>query len=379
MKNTPPRQISEIQSIIAVNKHRNSNLELYRIICMLMIVAHHFVVCSGLTAQGGPLSSGTISPNSLYLRLFGMWGKVGINCFMMITGYFMCTSQITIRKYLKLLLQIYFYNLLFYVIFCSIGYETVSFARVVHLIVPIGIIHRNFTECFLVFYLTIPFWTILVRNMTRRQHQLLLILLVFCYTIIGSIPLFNIDYNYISWFGIIFLIASYIRLYPVSLFNRRSFWGWTTLALVIVSMLSVAFIHWRVYAGYYFVSDCNKIFAVMVAVSSFLWFKNLKIPQSRWINIVAASTFGVLLIHSNSGAMMKWLWCDVFDVTGHYNLPTIQLALFSFSVLIIVYCVCTIIDQIRLLLLEKPIFKWFDKHLDNMLNDYKNRLLCLKN
>lgn len=36
-------------------KHRNSNLELYRIICMLMIVAHHLVVNSGLTFGDGPL------------------------------------------------------------------------------------------------------------------------------------------------------------------------------------------------------------------------------------------------------------------------------------------------------------------------------------
>lgn len=139
MKNTPPHQSNNH----VVTKQRSSNLELYRIICMLMIVAHHFVVCSGLTAQGGPLSSGTISPNSLYLRLFGMWGKVGINCFMMITGYFMCTSQITIRKYLKLLLQIYFYNILFYVIFSIVGYETLSFNRILNLLVPIGIIKKT--------------------------------------------------------------------------------------------------------------------------------------------------------------------------------------------------------------------------------------------
>ena len=364
---------------LRINKQRSSNLELYRIICMLMIVAHHFVVCSGLTAQGGPLSSGTISLNSLYLRLFGMWGKVGINCFMMITGYFMCTSQITIRKYLKLLLQIYFYNLIFYVIFSIVGYETLSINRILNLLVPIGIIKTNFTGCFLIFYLTIPFWTILVRNMTKRQHQLLLLLLLFCYSIIGSIPIFDIEYNYVSWFGIIFLIASYIRLYPIPLFNRRHFWGWTTLVLVFISMCSVAYIHWKVYAGYFFVSDCNRILAVMVAISSFLWFKNLNIPQSKFINIIAASTFGVLLIHSNSGAMMKWLWSDVFNVTGNFALPIGQVILFSICVLLLVYCACTIIDQIRLLLLEKPFFKWYDKHLDNKLNDYKNSFLCLKN
>lgn len=42
---------------IAVKKQRSSNLELYRIFCMLMIVAHHYVVNSGLTSAEGPLTT----------------------------------------------------------------------------------------------------------------------------------------------------------------------------------------------------------------------------------------------------------------------------------------------------------------------------------
>lgn len=66
---------------------RDSNFELYRIVAMLLIIAHHFVVNSGILdkAYEAPLSA-----NSIFLFLFGAWGKTGINCFMMITGYFMC-------------------------------------------------------------------------------------------------------------------------------------------------------------------------------------------------------------------------------------------------------------------------------------------------
>lgn len=85
----------------SVNKQRSSNLELYRIICMLMIVAHHYVVNSGLTSADGPLLTDYTSSNSIFLSLFGAWGKTGINCFLMITGYFMCASKITTRKFVK--------------------------------------------------------------------------------------------------------------------------------------------------------------------------------------------------------------------------------------------------------------------------------------
>lgn len=80
---------------------RNSNLELYRIIVMMLIVAHHYVVNSGLMDE---LVKDPLSSKSLFFYIFGMWGKTGINCFVMITGYFMCKSHITIRKFLYITL-----------------------------------------------------------------------------------------------------------------------------------------------------------------------------------------------------------------------------------------------------------------------------------
>ena len=60
---------------------RESNLELYRIIVMLLIVAHHYVVNSGLLSPQGPICLDPTAPKSLFLLLFGAWGKTGINCF----------------------------------------------------------------------------------------------------------------------------------------------------------------------------------------------------------------------------------------------------------------------------------------------------------
>ncbi len=59
-------------------KHRDSNIELFRIITMLAIIAHHYVVNSGLSEviYKEPLNS-----HSIFLFIFGEWGKIGINCF----------------------------------------------------------------------------------------------------------------------------------------------------------------------------------------------------------------------------------------------------------------------------------------------------------
>ena len=110
----------------------------------------------------------------------------------------------------------------------------------------------------------------------------------------------------------------------------------------------------------FFVSDSNKFFAVLVAISSFLWFKNMNVSYSKLINTIGASTFGVLLIHANSDAMRQWLWKDTVDCVGHYNLPPFQLVLYILSSVVIIFIICTIIDIIRIKLIEKPFFRWYD-------------------
>lgn len=357
---------------------RSSNLELYRIICMLMIVAHHYVVNSGLTCADGPLETDPSSANSIFLRLFGMWGKTGINCFLMITGYFMCTSQISFKKILKLLLQIYLYKLLLFSIFLFMGYETITITRIVKLIMPFWGFKSNFIGCFLIFYLTIPFWNILIRNMNQRQHLILLTLLLSCYTLLGSIPTFYVSFNYITWFGIIYLISSYIRLFPNPLFEKKKLWGWMTLLSCIMAMIGVLVAQRLFSSGYYFVADCNKFFAVLVAVCSFLWFKNIELKYSKVINAMGAATFGVLVIHANSNAMRTWLWKDVVDSVGHSTLPFWELILYSVGVVIAIFMICNIIDQIRIATLEKVFFNWYDKHVSSRVDVFIDKILTAR-
>ena len=343
---------------------RSSNLELYRIICMIMIVAHHYVVNSGVADECGPLAVDENSVNSIFLLLFGAWGKTGINCFLMITGYFMCTSKITLRKFIKLIGQIYLYNFLLFVIFYMTGYETISLERMLHLLMLFWGFSDGFVSCFIIFWLAIPFLSILVHNMNKRQHQLLLILTLGVYTICGSLPTFNITFNYINWFCVLFFIASYIRLYPHEVMERRSLWAWMTLVSVLLAILSILCLrllfNQPVGQSYRFVSDSNKIFAVIVAVCSFLWFKNLNIKYSKIINGFGAGTFGVLLIHANSDAMRKWLWADTVDVIGHYSLPFGNLVFYSVGVVLSIFVVCNLIDQLRIATLESVFLKWYD-------------------
>ena len=102
---------------------RESNIELFRIIVMLLIVAHHFVVNSGLTSATGPIYNSSLNWRTVLLLIMGAWGKIGINCFVLITGYFMCKASITVQKFCKLLSEVMFYKIIISLFFLCSGYE----------------------------------------------------------------------------------------------------------------------------------------------------------------------------------------------------------------------------------------------------------------
>ena len=347
---------------VVVAKPRSSNLELFRIIVMMLIVAHHYVVNSGLLTI---VETDFPSSKSIFLSLFGCAGKIGIDCFVLITGYFMCTSKITLRKALKLLLQIEFYSIALFCIFVSVGYIDLTPKTIFKGVVPVTALKDGFVSCYLVFFCFIPFLNILIKGMTEKQHRYLLGLCLIVFSILPQV-LVPVDFNYVIWFMVVYLIAAYFRLYPPQWSLNARYAGWGMVICIVLSLISVfwgAQLFMLLGKGarfYFFVSDSNKPLAVATALCAFLFFKNIKMEYSKVINAIAASAFGVLLIHANSDAMRQWLWQDVLDNVGHYSG---NIYLHAFVSVLVVYAVCTMIDFSRIQLLEKPVFKFIDERM----------------
>lgn len=184
---------------------------------MLIIIAHHYVGNSGLLPM--VKDSPALSFNSLFLLLFGWGGKTGINCFVMITGFFMVKSEISLKIFLKLLLEIEFYNVVIATIFVITGYSTFSAESYIKDILPISSVADEFNSCYLLFFLGIPFLNKLIKGLNQQQHLLLIALGLFIYTFL---PLLHIPlrFNYVEWFAIVYIIAAYIRLWPNPFFNN---------------------------------------------------------------------------------------------------------------------------------------------------------------
>ncbi len=350
--------------MMVITKTRSSNIELYRVIVMILIVAHHYVVNSGLfeLALQTPCSA-----KSIYLFLFGMWGKTGINCFVLITGYYMCTSRITLQKFLKLLLEVYLYKILIFIVLLVCGYESINLSSLLRLLLPVSCVADNFTGCFILFWLTIPFLNILIKNLNKKQHLHLLGLLIFIYVILPLLPYNRVVFNYVTWFIVLYLLSSYIRLYKFKLFSTK-IWGCITLGCIMLSMATIPFCLKLGLFPYWFVSDSNAILAVLIGLSSFMFIKDFQISYNKFINILGASTFGVLLIHANSDAMRFWLWRDALNNIGWYNNTVLFVIAHSVISVLLVYSVCTLIDWLRIRFLEKPFFFHFGNKIDNLQN-----------
>ena len=347
---------------------RDSNLELFRCVTMLLIVAHHYVMNSGLLASDGPVWGDPWSLRSLFLLLFGAWGKTGINCFVLITGYYMCQSAITGRKYFRLLAEIYVYRMVIVAIFALTGYNPLTMKRLLLLLLPFTELDRNFTGCFIMFYLFIPFLTIFVKNMTARQHVWLMALSLFIYTILEPLPLINVPMHYVSWFMVLFLVSSFLRLHADEYMERknnmRNIGG--LLLLLIIDIASIIAISWLSQRmprlnrmSYFFMGESNRPLPFLTSVMAFVFFKRLRLSYIPIINIMGSSTFGVFLIHTRGAAMRRWLWGDLLHNVEMYSSP--WLPIHAIGSVLAIFVICVVIDQLRIRFIEPPLMMLFDR------------------
>ena len=369
------RSKNAVETVAAPSKkERESGIELFRIIAVLIFIAGHYVINSGLLAQDGPVYADPLSWRSIYLLEFYSVVKACVNVFVMITAYFMCTTKITAKRFAKFFLIILFYKIVISTLFYISGYEPFSIAGYIKSILPLRHLSNDFLCAYPLFFLLIPFLSMLIQHLNEKQHIYLILWCSFTYIFLGSVPGFSVLMNYVSWFSVLFVIMSYIRLYPKKIYQSRRIWIRLTIIFVllcVVSVIACACLSAKKNhtLAFRFVSDSNSFLAVATGVCLFMLFKNLNIGYSKFINTIAASTFGVVLIHANSDNMRRWLWVDTIDAVGHYNAAFMPL--YAVGCVASIYIICTLIDQLRIRLIEKPFFKLWDRHWNGFLAKYE--------
>lgn len=328
---------------------------------MFIIVAHHYIVNSGIVEL---YDYNNITSNMIFAQFWGWGGKTAINIFVFISAYFMFKSTLTWKRVLKLYLEIKFYRLAIYGIFLLSGYTVFSFKVVIKTLFNVLYgINNGFTGSFILFYLMIPFLNRLVSNISKEMHEKLIALLLFTFTIASTLFFQRFVWNYIGWYITLYFVASYIRFYPNKFTETKKYamgvWAISTI-LIFLSILTVDFVGVRFgfKDAYFMFSDSHKLLAFTFALSIFIVFKNWNLKYNKFINAIAASTFGVLLIHASGDDMRKFLWRDLLNNVGAYS--SYLFLLHAILSVIGVFTICTIIDCVRIRLPEKPLLKKLD-------------------
>ena len=328
---------------------RNSSFELLRIFSMLLIIMHHFYVHGNFTSLS--------ASNEFLMTIFEFGGKFGVIIFILISGYFGVSSKFKFTKLLKLILQVWFYSMLFYIIFASIGLVDFSFETLKSSLFPTTLRTYWFAGYYVILYIFSPFINSLLNTLNQQSNKKLLLLIFTSLVMYYLTKIALHTPNVIFIFFIIYTIGAYLRLRPFKFINSKS------ILLMFNSLLFCLIILLRYFTKYNFFTT-DSLLLISLGIFTILLFQKFNI-QSNFINIVASSCFGIYLIHDNI-YFSKTLWIDIFkNNTFSYSW---YLIFYGLAVVLIIFVVFSLIDLARKYFLEKPLFKLIDKTYTKIKN-----------
>ncbi len=336
---------------------RSSSMELLRIISMIMILFHHFAI------HGGFAFETTLSIPRLWYNLIVMGGKIGVNIFVLISGYFLINNDsktFDVNKIIKFIGQVFFYSVGIFVICGLTGIIDWSIKSLIKATLPITFSQWWFASTYFVLYLLHPYLNKLLRSIEKSIYQRFLLLLVVCWSIIPTFTTSSFQSNSLLWFVTLYSIAGYIRLYGLNIkYTTKHYFLCYLIGSALTYSSSIIFTvlgsKWDFFAQHitYFYGQ-EKLTILSISLCLFMCFSTLKMNYHKWINTIASATFGVYLIHDNN-VIRKLLWLDWFRNAEYQD--SLFLIPYSIFVVVAVYIVCTAVDLLRQYIVEIPCMK----------------------
>lgn len=324
-------------------KVRQSNFELLRIVAMFMVLMLH----ADYAAYAWPKPHHVLAaPGVMSARiLMEQFAIPAVDIFVLISGWF--GIRATALGATKLLFQVVFVSLC--AVACSALYHggiSLSFSDVVY-----GLWSYWFVWAYLILMVLSPILNSFLQTATRRQLEgwmltffgFAAVNLIFKFT-----PEFNLGYSALFFIGL-YLLGYYLRHYLSEAVRNNKRLLWTifltaTLGPAIMQVVS-AFLPKPLFGALTELNTayCNPV-VVVQAASLLLLFSHLKF-QSRFVNIVAASSFSVYVFHQNNTLLPTYF--DHVHAIGEYPQP--WPAFLGFIFLCFVFSVSVLIDRLRIM------------------------------
>ncbi|MDO4269915.1 MAG: acyltransferase [Eubacteriales bacterium] len=350
---------------------RNPSFELLRVVAMLMIVTLHM----NIGGMGNILEE--VIPCSA--NFFLAWGLeiyclVAVNCFVLITGYFMCEQKFKTKRLLLLWLQIVFYTIAIYLVFVGMGKTTFQVSALIKSFLPISLKTRWFVTVYFLLCCVAPVLNITIAAISKAQHRncLAALLLIFSFwaTAAGVSDFTDVSMGYsLPWFMILYLIAGYIKKYR-DVSKKASFWLGLYLGtglLISIAKAGVSALTQRMFGQIRFAFPFfiyNSPLILLESIFLFMFFANLTIKNKRLCRIICALaplSLGVLIIHANE--YVRTIWVPLLHPATYANSP--WMIPYVFFCTFCLYFFCVAIDAVRQQLF-KPLQRmtWPDRLLE---------------
>ena len=330
-------------------KAREANMELLRIVAMLMVITLH---CVG---RGLLLNNSVISNvNLLLIQFLDSFSLTANSLFILLTGYYYIGKKFNLRKILSLWGKTLFYCILIFTIYSILNLKT----NFLNSFFPVLSGAYWFITSYIALYFIMPFLNIAINKFSQKQCKFLIIFLVILMGVIRIIfnpaDLFNSTFMHMI---VIYIIGAYIKKYVKIEPNKQYFIKYVLVAIIFTVAITIlnVLVHivpktldvWIIIANIlsYFRNFIN-IILVYMAILLFMKFKTINIKSnklSKLILYISPSVFSIYIIHDNVHLRdMIWQKFSFINLANSWlMIPYIILAI------LIVFTVCLAIDLIR--------------------------------
>lgn len=335
---------------------RQSNIELLRIVSMMMIILHHSFFHSGIIEQMGQ-NPGLV--NSYLISFLAIGGKIGVNIFFIITGYFSVLGQVKIEKVIKLIFEVAFYAVVSSIIYSFIRpeFSWLDMAKTIYH--TFSELKGSFIGTWIMVYILSSYVNIVCTNLSKKRYLWLFVILGSYFSLL-SIFGSTYMYSYFSWGVAMYLVGAYIRLYPVTV---RGLWLWLSIAIGALWLSSVYYIT-TVHADYCkwltTYNYANMLPFVLTSVPMFIIFTRLNIKYNAVINTLGAGALAVYIFHDVIHGSRLFIWHEMFDTAQVFmmNLGIVYICLYC----LFLYLAVAAFDIVRRRFVEPPLTKFLNHY-----------------
>ena len=336
---------------------RNANMDILRMISMMMVTMLHALTKSDLL----PFMGNEVSANGWIAWGLEVFSVPAVDIFMLISGYFLISSRFKMGRMVEIVLQTLFYSAGSFVLFLFLGKASLTSMNsydYLQYFLPIHMETYWFMSAYVIIYLLLPLITNGVRAMTEKQLQgVILWLLVFECVIKSFLPVrLSMDtkgYSFL-WYLTLFLVGARIRLHGFKIVKtvRR---GWliyiTSTFLILAEIFIVSQIQLRTGRLREMTTvslEYNHILVFFSAIgifAAFLHAKPLGEKFGRLVCMLSPYCLGVYLLQEN--LMMRYLWQDWFGLREvmEQSIPIFLFRVMGAVVAMFVFGIC--VDMLR--------------------------------